>query len=110
MPFARRGTVNVRFVALLIFLPLASHWNLTVTPDAGDQVPFETFIVRPTSALPRILGRVRLTGDVGATWELLDPAARRSVLDWRGLAGRLPALLDTIAERVAHVTIEYCVV
>ena len=35
-------------------------------------------------------------GDVGATWELLDPAARRSVLDWRGLAGRLPALRDQL--------------
>lgn len=35
-------------------------------------------------------------GDVGAVWELLDPAARRSVLDWRGLAGRIPALREQI--------------
>ncbi|HEV7719753.1 MAG TPA: hypothetical protein VGO60_00630 [Iamia sp.] len=35
-------------------------------------------------------------GDVGATWELLDPAARRSVLDWRGLAGRMPSLRDQL--------------
>lgn len=35
-------------------------------------------------------------GDVGATWELLAPPARRSVLDWRGLAGRIPALRDQL--------------
>lgn len=48
--------------------------------------------VAATGALVDAVGR----GDVGATWELLDPAARRSVLDWRGLAGRLPALRDQL--------------
>ena len=45
-----------------------------------------------TRALVAAVGQ----GDVGATWELLDPAARRAVLDWRGLAGRLPALRDQL--------------
>lgn len=36
-------------------------------------------------------------GDVGAVWELLTPDARASVRDWRGLAGRLPALRERLA-------------
>ncbi|HEX7134623.1 MAG TPA: hypothetical protein VF228_18765, partial [Iamia sp.] len=47
-------------------------------------------------AATRALVEAVAQGDVGATWELLDPAARRSVLDWRGLAGRIPALRDQL--------------
>lgn len=36
-------------------------------------------------------------GDVGAVWELLSPAVRAGVLDWRGLVGRLPALRERLA-------------
>jgi hypothetical protein len=49
--------------------------------------------VAAAQALVEATGR----GDVGATWELLDEAARRAVLDWRGLAGRLPRLRDQVA-------------
>ncbi len=54
--------------------------------------------VRPAAApadpLPAVhaLATAASRGDVGATWELLSEAARSDVLDWRGLAGRLPAL------------------
>ncbi|QYG93609.1 hypothetical protein HC251_15040 [Iamia sp. SCSIO 61187] len=48
-------------------------------------------------AAARALVEVTSRGDVGATWELLDEAARRAVLDWRGLAGRLPRLRDQVA-------------
>ncbi|HEU5150881.1 MAG TPA: hypothetical protein VFU19_10315 [Iamia sp.] len=61
-----------------------------VTPAPAD--PQEA-----TRALVAAVGQ----GDVGATWELLDPAARRSVLDWRGLAGRLPALRDQLGRFAA---------
>ncbi len=41
LPFIRGETLNEAFVALLIALPLANYWNLKLSPEAGDHVPFE---------------------------------------------------------------------
>lgn len=53
----------------------------------------------PLAAVQALAGAVD-SGDVGAAWELLSDPARAEVLDWRGLAGRLPALGD----RLDHLT------
>jgi hypothetical protein len=68
--------------------------RIQIAAGSGTPVPAAPADpIASTRALVDALGR----GDVGATWELLDPAARRSVLDWRGLAGRLPALRDQLS-------------
>lgn len=68
--------------------------RIQLPPSSGAAAP-----VAPADPLEATRALVAAVdqGDVGATWELLDPAARRSVLDWRGLAGRIPALRDQLS-------------